>query len=202
MPELLVRLLHGGIDRALVPDVERERQQPVAVFHLQRIERADVAGCGGHTMGERQRGFGPDIAEAFGCTCDEPGLVRNGLGHGILSSGTLYWKKRRALRLTCHIRRTLRFTRGCLVKVRYCPLAPRRRAKEPRALTRHGIETVHLLEGGGDAFGGSGTGRRRHRFVVSPGYPARRLGRGGLPPLSFAGALPRPRPAVRDAGGG
>jgi hypothetical protein len=72
------------------------------------------------------------------------------------------------------------FTRGRLVRVRHCPLAPRRRAKEPRALARYGVETVRLLEEGSDAFGGGGTGRRRHRHVVSPFSHSRRFGRGDL----------------------
>ena len=88
-PEPLVRLLNRGIDRAFVPDVERERQEPVAVLQLQRIERADVAGRGGHAIATHQRGFRPDVAEAFGCASDEPSFVRSGLGHGILSSETL-----------------------------------------------------------------------------------------------------------------
>ena len=88
-PEPLVCLLNRGIDRPFVPDVERERQKPVAVFHLQLIERADIAGRGGHAVAARQCSFRPDVAKAFGCACDEPGFVRSGFGHGILSSETL-----------------------------------------------------------------------------------------------------------------
>jgi hypothetical protein len=46
----LVRLLHRGIDRGLVADVECESQVPLAAFQLQRIEQVDVAGCGGDAI--------------------------------------------------------------------------------------------------------------------------------------------------------
>src|SRR6202023_3458407 len=91
-------------------------------------------------------------------------------------------EKRRILRFERYIRRTLRFSRGHLVRVSDCPLAPRRCAEEPRAPAHYGIETVHLLEGRRDAFCRGGTRRRRHRYVVSPFSHSRRLGRGGLPP--------------------
>jgi len=54
-------LLHRG----LVADVECDRQEPLAVFQLERIEQVDVAGRGGDAIAARQCGFRPDKSKTL-----------------------------------------------------------------------------------------------------------------------------------------